>query len=179
MAFDAFLKLDGVDGESLDQEHQGWCEVLSWSWGVSQPGMKMVAGVGAGRAGKASVSSFTIMKRIDKASPELFLRCMNGKVFPKVELEIVRTGGAENGALGRVAPIHIKLTNVLVSSYKPGEYLAPHDLLPAVQEPSGIPMESLSLNFQKVEFAYAAVDASGALGAPIKTGWDLKANVKI
>lgn len=178
MAYDAFLKFDGVEGESLDQEHQGWCEVASWSWGASQPGMKMVVGVGAGRAGKASVSSFSITKRLDKASPELFLRSMSGKVFPKVELEIVRTGGSDGGG-SRVAPIHIKLTNVLVSSIKLGQTLVASDLLPAVQEPDGIPMESVSFNFAKIEMQYAPMDATGALGAPIKAGWDIKANVKI
>ena len=28
MAFDAFMHLDGVEGESLDAEHKGWVELL-------------------------------------------------------------------------------------------------------------------------------------------------------
>ena len=36
MAFDAFLKLDGVKGESFDNTHKGEIDILSFSWGVSQ-----------------------------------------------------------------------------------------------------------------------------------------------
>ena len=30
MAFDSFLKIDGIQGESTDSKHQGWIEVLSY-----------------------------------------------------------------------------------------------------------------------------------------------------
>ena len=36
-AFDYFLKLDGIPGESVDAKHKGEIDVLSWSWGESQP----------------------------------------------------------------------------------------------------------------------------------------------
>ena len=36
MPFDAFLKIDGVDGETSDSKHKGEMEILSYSWGVSQ-----------------------------------------------------------------------------------------------------------------------------------------------
>ena len=35
MAFDAFLKIEGIDGESADKTHPGEIEVVSFSWGVS------------------------------------------------------------------------------------------------------------------------------------------------
>ena len=37
MAFDAFLKVDGIPGESTDDKHKDWIEVLSFNHGVSQP----------------------------------------------------------------------------------------------------------------------------------------------
>ena len=37
MALDYFLKLDGIPGESVDAKHKGEIDVLSWSWGESQP----------------------------------------------------------------------------------------------------------------------------------------------
>jgi type VI protein secretion system component Hcp len=36
-AVDAFLKIDGVKGESLDDKHKNWIEVLSTSHSISQP----------------------------------------------------------------------------------------------------------------------------------------------
>lgn len=37
MAVDMFMKIDGVDGESTDDAHKKWIELLSYSHGVSQP----------------------------------------------------------------------------------------------------------------------------------------------
>ena len=37
MAYDAFLKIATIDGESTDSKHEKWIEVLSYSWGASQP----------------------------------------------------------------------------------------------------------------------------------------------
>ena len=31
--FDAFLKLDGIKGESADAKHKGEIDVMSFSWG--------------------------------------------------------------------------------------------------------------------------------------------------
>lgn len=30
MAFDAFVRIDGIEGESTDDKHQGWIEILSY-----------------------------------------------------------------------------------------------------------------------------------------------------
>ena len=38
MAFDAFLKIDGIDGESLDKNHKDEIEIDSYSWGVANTG---------------------------------------------------------------------------------------------------------------------------------------------
>jgi len=36
MAFDAFLKIDGIDGESQDKTHPNEIEIDSFSWGVTE-----------------------------------------------------------------------------------------------------------------------------------------------
>jgi type VI secretion system secreted protein Hcp len=53
MAFDAFLKLDGIDGESADAKYKGAIEILSFSWGVSNAGSH-----GSGSGGGAGKASF-------------------------------------------------------------------------------------------------------------------------
>jgi type VI secretion system secreted protein Hcp len=37
MAIDVYLQIDGIKGESADSAHQGWIEVISAQWGVTQP----------------------------------------------------------------------------------------------------------------------------------------------
>ncbi|GAO92520.1 hypothetical protein PSA5_07405 [Pseudomonas syringae pv. actinidiae] len=36
MAFDAFLKIDGIPGESLDDKFKDWIEILSYTHGATQ-----------------------------------------------------------------------------------------------------------------------------------------------
>ena len=51
MAVDYFLKLDGVTGESTDQQHTGEIELASWSWGATNPPNigSQTGGAGTGR----------------------------------------------------------------------------------------------------------------------------------
>jgi len=81
MAFDAFLKLDGIEGESLDHKHKGEIEVLSFSWGASNPTTIGSATGGAG-AGKIKFNEFSIVKHMDTASPLIFQKICEGSRLP-------------------------------------------------------------------------------------------------
>ncbi len=37
MVIDVYLQIDGIKGESMDSDHQGWIEIHSASMGVKQP----------------------------------------------------------------------------------------------------------------------------------------------
>lgn len=73
MAFDAFLKIEGIDGESVDKTHKGEIEIQSLGWGASDPG-SVSSGGGAG-SGKVSVQDFHFTMSMTKASPALMLAC--------------------------------------------------------------------------------------------------------
>ena len=71
MAFDAFLKLDGIPGDSTDATHKGEIDVMSFSWGESQPIATHGAG-GGGGAGKVSfqdlhIGKSTVGNRVEEA----------------------------------------------------------------------------------------------------------------
>lgn len=76
----AFLKIDGIDGESTQADHKGEIELLSFTWGVSRP----PAGARAARSTRAALNSFTIVKRLDKASPKLMQACAMGRHIPTI-----------------------------------------------------------------------------------------------
>ena len=50
MTTDSHLKFDGVEGESTHKDHKGEIEVLSWTWGVTQPANSSGGGTGRGKA---------------------------------------------------------------------------------------------------------------------------------
>jgi type VI protein secretion system component Hcp len=36
MAFDGFIRIDGIEGESSDATHRGWIEIMDYDLGLSQ-----------------------------------------------------------------------------------------------------------------------------------------------
>ena len=164
MAFDAFLKIDGIDGESVDSNHSKWIELESCSWGVAQAGAG-AGGGGGGGAGKVNVQDFSFVKKTDSASPLLFQKCCAGTHFVKVELAC-RKAGDTAGAPQQADFMTIDFSDVILSSYNQGGNIATDQQ----------PIESISFNFQKIEMSVASPpDASGPI-KPVTGGWDLKKN---
>lgn len=157
---DIFLKLDGIPGESADSKHKGELDILSWSFGISQPG-SMATG-GGGGLGKASFQDLSCMHAIDKASPNLALHCASGKHIPSATLTQRKAGEDQQEYL------IIKLSDVIVSSVQ----LSGAD-------GGGLPSESFSLNYAKIEMDYKPQKADGTLDAGIKFGWNLKETKKV
>ena len=161
--FDAFLKLDGIKGESADSKHKGEIDIMSFSWGASQTGVQATGG--GGGAGKVHFQDIHFVKKTDASSPLLMLNCANGAHIKEGNFVVRKAGGTQ------LEYLKIKLTDVLVSSYK--EHGSTH-------KGDEIPMESFTLNFAKIEYQYQPQGADGkAQGGPIMAGWDVKGNVKV
>jgi type VI secretion system secreted protein Hcp len=154
---DYFLKIEGVEGESNDGRHKGEIEIQSFSWGVSQMGAHSTGG--GGGAGKVSFQDISFMAPVSKASPKLMLATATGEHFKKAVLVARKAGSQEEYYT-------ITLQDVLVSSFQ------------NTGGASGVD-EQFSLNFTKIEFEYKPQKADGSLDAPVKAGYDLKANKKI
>jgi type VI secretion system secreted protein Hcp len=132
MAVDMFLKLDDIEGESREAKHRGEIEILSFSWGVSNSAKACGLG-GGGGAGKVSVSDFSIVKRVDSATPQLMRHCVNGKHISS-GLITVRKAGEKP-----VEYLKIKLEDILISSAQSGGGGASE------------PVEQVTLNFTRFE----------------------------
>jgi type VI secretion system secreted protein Hcp len=137
MAFDAFLKIEGIEGESTDKTHPGEIEVSSFSWGVSNP--TSIGSGGGGSTGKAVLQDFHFGMPTSKASPNLMLACATGRHTPQATLTLRR---------GTFEFLKIKLSDCLVSSYELGG-----DNTSASDDPNS-PLDQLSLAFVKIDFLY-------------------------
>jgi type VI secretion system secreted protein Hcp len=161
---DFFLKLGDIKGESLDDKHKGEMELLSFSFGVAQPGGAASVGTGSG-VGKAQFHEFEFTKRVDAASAKLMLACASGQHFPEVTLTCRRAGGTQ------AEYMKIKMEQVLVSGYTIG---------PGDDDRSDhLPIDTIRINYSKIGFNYKAQNADGSEGANTMTGWDLNKNTKI
>src|SRR5918994_158291 len=157
-AVDYFLKIDGIQGESLDSKHKGEIQLESFSWGETNLGTAPSAG--GGGAGKVQMQDLHFVMQINKASPKLMLACASGKHIKQAVLTARKAGKAQQEFLV------FKFTDVLVSSYQTG----------GSQHAEVLPMDQVSFNFARIELEYRPQKADGSLDAPIKAGWDLKTN---
>lgn len=157
MAVDYFLKIDGIQGESVDQKHKNEIQVEAFSWGATnEPGPVMGGG---GGAGKVRVQDFSFTMRVNKASPKLFLACAKGQHLKLATFTARRAGKAQQEFLV------YKFTDVVVSSYQTGGSAG-----------DVIPMDSISLAFSRIEMEYRPQKADGSLDTPVAAGWDLTQN---
>lgn len=78
MAFDAFIKIDGIEGESTDSKYQGWIELISYHGSMTQTVSRTASSVGGATAERVDFNSFGFTKFLDKASPLLAMACAGG-----------------------------------------------------------------------------------------------------
>ena len=158
--FDAFLKIDGIEGESADDKHKNEIDIHSFSWGESNGGT--FASGGGGGAGKVSMQDFHFTMNCNKSSVKLFLACAGGDHIKSAVLTCRKAGKNQQEFY------KVTFSDILVSSYQSGG--GGGDTLP---------IDSISLNFAKVEKEYKEQKSDGTLGGAIKAGWNLKTNVKV
>jgi type VI secretion system secreted protein Hcp len=159
MAFDTFLDIKEVPGESTAKGFEGKTEIYSFSWGASNPAT-IGSGTGGGGAGKVSISSFNIMKRSDAASPLLFQACCRGDHYPTAIVTMRKAGGTG----GQTPFLIYTFTTVYVDSIQWSGSSGGDDT----------PTESVSFSFGKVEVEYKPQAKTGAAAPkPILAAWDL------
>ena len=128
-------------------------EVLSWSWGVSQTGSGR-AGAGGG-AGRAQFKDLTVTKKLDAASPQLFVDTASGRHIARATLTIRPRSGSQEY-------MRYTLSDALISGV-------------SVEASSGASVESLSLSYGKIEWEYG----SSTGGPAVQGGWDLSRNTRL
>jgi len=162
---DMFIQLKGIKGESTDDKHKEWIEMLSFSKGVTQEASATKSTAGGGTSARANFPDFHFTKLMDAASPTLELYCASGQHIDEVKVELCRASGESEHKLVYMT---YTMADVIISSYN----VSGGDNM--------FPVESLSLNFAKIEQEYKQQKREGGTAAgSVKSGWDLKANKKV
>ena len=141
-AFDAFLKIDGIPGESQDDKHKNEIDVLSFHWGIARR-----------NRGRAQVQDFQVVKHVDAATPLLFDAVCSGQAIKEAVFTLRKAG--ERG----IDFYKIRFEDVIISSAAPAGSAGGEDL----------PMEQVMLDFQSAEIEYPIQDPTGAPGGTVKS----------
>jgi len=143
MAFDVFMNIQGIPGESNDSKHDQWIELLAFSHGVSQHLEGQRSRGAAGAQGRCDHGDFQLTKLLDKASPKLALFCCNGQSIPKIEVELCQAGGDKQTYM------KYEMEHVFVTNVAPGGAATGGDARP---------IESVALNYDKITWTYTQLD---------------------
>jgi type VI secretion system secreted protein Hcp len=151
MSLDIFLKVDGIPGESHDRAHADEMDVVSFTWGAANAGSGDTGG-GGGGAGKVQIRTLDVVKRIDKASPKLFLSCASGQHIKQCILAARGTGASFEF-------MSVKLTDCVIASFTDS---GSHD--------AGTAQETVGIGFAKLDFGHSGCVAEG-MGDALTEGW--------
>jgi len=160
MAFDAFLKINGIPGEALDEQHRDWIEITGYRFGTRQGTSATASSAGGASSGRTTVSDFTFTKTLDKSSSKLLEASCAGDHLKDVVLRLHRAGGE------KLKYFEIQLEEVIISSY-------------SQVANDGVPTETISLDYGRIKTIYTQQKRTdGGGGGNVADGWDRIANKK-
>lgn len=153
---DYFLKIETIEGESMDAKHKNEIQLTSFGFGETNSGSFQV-GHGGG-AGKVQMQDFHFTMNSNKASPKLFLACANGQHIKSATLTARKAGKDQQDYYT------VKFTDLLISSYSCSGHA----------EANHLPIDTCSFNFTQIEIDYKIQNADGSLSPGAKVGYNLK-----
>ena len=159
MAADILLYLDGIKGETKIKDMSDWIDVQSWSWGAANAASVHFGG-GGGTA-KGDTHDLTIVKRIDTATQDFFLKTMLGQHYATATL-VCRLASGDTP----IEYYKMEMENVYVTSWNPSCGGDQHG------------MESVSLSFKKVKVTYTPQKDDGSADSPQAVTFNIVTHAK-
>lgn len=162
MAFDVFIYIEGIQGESNDEQHVGWIEIENFNLGVGQHSSNTTSSAGGASTERADFVEFTFAKLLDMSSPQLSLACASGTHIDKVVVDICRAGKK------KIQFMVYRFTNCLISAFSTssagGEY----------------PVDDVAINYGQIEWRYTRQNrVGGGTSGNISAGWNLEKNCRV
>jgi type VI secretion system secreted protein Hcp len=165
MATDIHLKLGpNIKGEDNDSEYKnGYVNIDSYSWGITQQG-GFNAGTGTGGgAGRSNVQDMHFSKTICLASPDIMIACAKGDHIDWSTLYVRKAGGKP------YLYFLFEMTKVIVSSYQTGSGGGGGTLI----------SEQFSLNFEELKLTYWPQAANGGQGTKVEKKYNMSTNTDV
>jgi type VI secretion system secreted protein Hcp len=156
-----FIKVGNLKGECQDSRHEGWIDVLDWSWGATNHGSgQMGSGSGTGRG---TVQDFMFRKLVDTTSTYIAQNLLQGEHFDKATFELLKSGGKNP-----LVYYKVEFDQVFISS-----------LLFGGDAEGGAFTETVTFNFRKFKATYTSQNAQGGKGESSDLGWDTAKNLEV
>jgi type VI secretion system secreted protein Hcp len=151
-----YLKYASINGSATAQSHEQWITCESVQWGGGRAIGTPTGSAKNREASMVSISEVVVSKNQDNASPELLKRSYVGTDGEDATVHLTTTS---NEGVNLI--MELKLTNTLISGF-------------SCSSGGDRPMESVSMNFTKIEstFHNQAVEGTSA-SDPFTVTYDL------
>jgi type VI secretion system secreted protein Hcp len=163
MSFDGYCQIQGIKGDSSDSAHTDWIEIQAFSHSVTQSTGGAASAQGTHAGGRADHADISIVKRLDSASPALFMHACSAKPIPEIVIELCRAMGDKT--------VFMKYTmkDAIVSKTAPSGSTDGEDL---------IPLEEVSFRYGELHLEYTPTDprGGGKTGPAIMAAWSTLEN---
>ena len=160
MAFQTFMKIEGISGESVDSAHKGWIEVLSMNWELTN-----VKDLGrSDTAGRTHFSDFTVSKAVDLSSPLLLQHASGRKKIPQIKIDVCRAGGSD-----KLKYLEYTFTNCVITRVQLNAGMS-------LEAGETLPFEEVAFNYEKFEVTYTQQKRPDGMGGGVtQASFDLRA----
>lgn len=157
------MNIQGLTGEASDAEHSGWLDIEDLEWGVCRRITSNTSTANDRESSNAAISDLTIRRRMDSATPSLFIEscCGRGR---NITIHLTKTG-AGSGADTFMA---YEMRNAIVAGYE----------VAVDGESERRPIEKIEISFVDLEVKYTPYDEDGTPMAAIAVGFDTATNTK-
>jgi type VI secretion system secreted protein Hcp len=152
-----YMKYGDIKGDVTAKGHEGilgWMEINGFQFGIGRSIASPVGGVSDRESSAPTVSEIVVTKPADISSTALFEQALYGEGV-KVQIDFCKT---DKGALEVYQSY--QLENAMISGL-------------SVSSGGDRPMESISINFTKIQYAFYQMNATGNLDETPKAGWDI------
>ena len=165
MALDAYLQLDGIQGEATEDNHKNWIQLTQIAHGIAQQASKNPPGGQRATTANSQHDAIQVVKKVDKSTPLLHQQCCSGKTIAKAAIDLLKDAGDK-----RVVYLKYELTNVLIAGVK----------LKGDQADAEEADETVQLKYGTIKWTYQTTDPStGSVTGNVPAGWDLSKNAKL
>jgi len=148
--FEAFIKIDGVDGESQDTKHPKEIQVLDFEFGSKR-------GFDSGSAtGRVKMTDLKFYHHVDKASTGLHNYLFTNKKIPKTVLSVRRAGGTVAQDF-----LVVTLTDAYISGITVNGGTGNLEDMDRLDKHLPLPIETVTLNFVNFAMDYREQTAEG------------------
>ena len=178
----AYVKFEGIDGESQAEGHKAWSEIVSFSQSISVPGGGSISITR--RRSDVVFEDVVVVKQVDKSSPKLAEFIAKGTVLSKVEIHL--TGPSEGstcqGTFYAYEFKNVRITSYKVSGSNPLAYVliapAPDITMPSagpfIIQAVDAPIEEITFNFEEIKVTYTECDSLGKSKGNVEYSWKVE-----